>query len=145
MFRGSVKKKPGIVFFQVRSNMCRIVFKLAHQSNIMNFLIRLLVSTIAVILSAYILPGVSVDSFITAIIVAIILSLLNVIVKPILVVLTIPFTIFTLGLFLLVINAIIILMTDWIIDGFTVDGFWYALLFSIVLSLLNSLLGGSSE
>lgn len=111
----------------------------------MNFIIRLLVSTIAVVLSAYILPGVTVDSFITAIIVAVILSLLNVLVKPILVILTIPFTVFTLGLFLLVINAIIILMTDWIIDGFVVDGFWYALLFSIVLSIINSLLGGSRE
>lgn len=111
----------------------------------MNFLIRLLVSTVAVILSAYILPGVSVDSFITAIIVAIILSLLNVLVKPVLIILTIPFTVFTLGLFLLVINAIIILMTDWIIDGFVVNGFWYALLFSIVLSIINSLLGGSRE
>lgn len=111
----------------------------------MNFIIRLLVSTIAVVLSAYILPGVTVDSFITAIIVAVILSLLNVLVKPILVILTIPFTVFTLGLFLLVINAIIILMTDWIIDGFVVDGFWYALLFSIVLSIINSLLGGSRD
>jgi putative membrane protein len=111
----------------------------------MNFLVRLLISTLAVILSAYILPGVAVDSFMTAIIVAVILSLLNVIVKPILVILTIPFTIFTLGLFLLVINAIIILMTDWIIDGFVVNGFWYALLFSIVLSIINSLLGGSKE
>lgn len=111
----------------------------------MSFIIRLLVSTIAVVLSAYILPGVTVDSFITAIIVAVILSLLNVLVKPILVILTIPFTVFTLGLFLLVINAIIILMTDWIIDGFVVDGFWYALLFSIVLSIINSLLGGSRE
>lgn len=111
----------------------------------MNFIIRLLLSTIAVVLSAYILPGVTVDSFITAIIVAVILSLLNVLVKPILVILTIPFTVFTLGLFLLVINAIIILMTDWIIDGFVVDGFWYALLFSIVLSIINSLLGGSRE
>lgn len=109
----------------------------------MNFLVRLLLSTLAVIVSAYILPGVSVDSFLTAVVVAIILSLLNTIVKPVLVILTIPFTIFTLGLFLLVINAIIILMTDWLIDGFTVAGFWYALLFSIVLALINSLLGRS--
>lgn len=111
----------------------------------MNFLVRLLLSTLAVIVSAYILPGVSVDSFLTAIVVAIILSLLNTVVKPVLVVLTIPFTIFTLGLFLLVINAIIILMTDWLIDGFTVAGFWYALLFSIVLALINSLLGGGKD
>ncbi|MGE5316823.1 MAG: phage holin family protein [Chloroflexota bacterium] len=111
----------------------------------MNFLTRLLLSTIAVILSAYLLPGVTVDSFMTAILVSIILSILNTIVKPILVILTIPFTVFTLGLFLLVINAIIILMTDWVIDGFMVDGFWYALIFSIVLALINSLLGGKKE
>lgn len=106
----------------------------------MNFLVRLLISTVAVIVSAYILPGVAVDSFMTAIIVAIILSLLNVIVKPILIVLTIPITIFTLGLFLLVINALIILLADSLISGFEVDGFLYALIFSIVLSIVNALL-----
>lgn len=111
----------------------------------MNFIIRLLISTVAVIVSAYLLPGVSVDSFLTAILVAIILSLLNVIVKPILIVLTIPFTIVTLGLFLLVINAVIILLASSLITGFAVDNFWYALLFSIVLSLVNSLLGGSRD
>ncbi len=93
----------------------------------MNFLIRLLISTLAVILSAYLLPGVAVDSFITALLVAIVLSLLNVIVKPILVILTIPITILTLGLFLLVINALIIMLASSIISGFTVDNFWYAL------------------
>lgn len=111
----------------------------------MNFLARLLLSALAVILSAYVLPGVSVDSFLTALLVAIILSLLNTLVKPILVILTIPFTVFTLGLFLLVINAIIILMTDWVIDGFAVAGFWYALIFSIVLTLINSILGVGKE
>lgn len=111
----------------------------------MNFLARLLLSALAVILSAYVLPGVSVDSFLTALLVAIILSLLNTLVKPILVILTIPFTVFTLGLFMLVINAIIILMTDWVIDGFAVAGFWYALIFSIVLTLINSILGVGKE
>jgi putative membrane protein len=108
----------------------------------MNFLTRLLISTIAVILSAYLLPGVAVDSFITALLAAIVLSLLNVVVKPVLVILTIPITILTLGLFLLVINAIIIMFASSILSGFTVDSFWYALLFSIVLSLVNSILGG---
>lgn len=111
----------------------------------MNFITRLLISTVAVIVSAYVLPGVGVNSFLTAVLVAIILSVLDVLVKPILVILTIPFTIMTLGLFLLVINAIIILLASSLIDGFTVDGFWYALLFSIVMSLINSLLGGSSK
>jgi len=111
----------------------------------MNFITRLLISTVAVIVSAYVLPGVGVNSFLTAVLVAIILSVLDVLVKPILVILTIPFTIMTLGLFLLVINAIIILLASSLIVGFTVDGFWYALLFSIVMSLINSLLGGSSK
>ncbi|HLN53798.1 MAG TPA: phage holin family protein [Lentimicrobium sp.] len=108
----------------------------------MSLLIRLLISTAAVIVSAYILPGVAVDSFLTAFLVAIIMSLLNVIIKPVMIILTIPITILTLGLFLFVINAFIVLLASSIISGFTVDGFWYALLFSIVLSLVNSLLSG---
>lgn len=111
----------------------------------MSFIIRLLISTVAVIVASYILPGVAVDSFTTAILAALIISLLNVLVKPILIILTIPFTILTLGLFLLVINAIIILLASSIIPGFAVDGFWYALLFSIVLSIVNSLLSGNSQ
>lgn len=106
----------------------------------MNLLIRLLISTVAVIVAAYILPGVAVDSFLTAILVAIIMSILNMVVKPIMIILTIPITILTLGLFLFVINALIVLLASSLITGFTVDGFWYALLFSIVLSLINSLL-----
>jgi putative membrane protein len=111
----------------------------------MGFLIRLFISTAAVIVSAYLLPGVAVDSFLSAFIAAIIISVLNVLLKPILVILTIPFTIMTLGLFLLVINAILIMLASSLVDGFTVDGFWYALLFSIVLSIVNSLLGGSRD
>lgn len=106
----------------------------------MNLLIRLLISTVAVIVAAYILPGVAVDSFLTAILVAIIMSILNMVVKPMMIILTIPITILTLGLFLFVINALIVLLASSLITGFTVDGFWYALLFSIVLSLINSLL-----
>ena len=80
------------------------------------------------------------DGFFAAIIIAVVLSLLNFVVKPILVILTIPLTVVTLGLFLLVINALIILMADSIITGFYVDGFWWALLFSLVMSLTNALL-----
>lgn len=106
----------------------------------MNFLIRILLSGLAVIIVSYILPGVMVEDFWAAIIVAVLLSLLNVTVKPLLVILTIPLTVFTLGLFLLVINALIILLADNIIPGFEVAGFWWALLFSLLLSLTNSLL-----
>lgn len=106
----------------------------------MDFIIKLFLNAIAVVITAYILPGVHLESFWYAILLAAVLSLLNVSIKPILIVLTIPATIFSLGLFLLVINAFIILIADWIIaDGFNVAGFWWALLFSIVLSVINSI------
>ena len=106
----------------------------------MKLILRVLLSALAVVILAKILPHVSVDSYMTAIIVAIVLSLLNFIVKPILVILTLPVTILTLGLFLLVINAIIILLADNLIDGFTVDGVLWAILFSLLLSFLQSIL-----
>ncbi|WP_047548106.1 phage holin family protein [Psychroserpens sp. Hel_I_66] len=105
----------------------------------MNLIIRLLITALIVMLLAHFLPGVGVTGFGAAIIVAIVLALLNFIVKPILVVLTIPITIVTLGLFLFVINACIILLADKFIDGFGVDGFWIALLFSILLSICQSI------
>ena len=106
----------------------------------MNFIIRLILSSLAVILTAYLLPGVEVESFMSAIIIAALLGLLNVTVKPLLILLTIPFTIVTLGLFLLVINALIILLADSVVPEFEVDGFWWALAFSLILSILTSLL-----
>lgn len=105
----------------------------------MNFIIKLLITAVAVVLSAYILPGVHVESFMVAIIVAVVLGLLNAFLRPILVFLTIPLTVLTLGLFLLVINALIILITDYFIAGFEVNGFWWALLFSLILSLIVSI------
>jgi putative membrane protein len=105
----------------------------------MNWIVRFLLNGLAVVLTAYLLPGVDVTDFWTALIVALVLILANMFVKPILIVLTIPITIVTLGLFLLVINALIILMADYLVDGFSVDGFWWALLFSLILSLFNSL------
>ena len=111
----------------------------------MEFLSKLIVTALAVIISTYILPGVYIDGPITAVIVAAVLSFMNAIVKPIFIVLTIPFTIVTLGLFLLVINAVIILITDAIIPGFSVDGFWYALIFSLVVSLISSVFTSLGE
>ncbi len=105
----------------------------------MKFIIRLFLSSLAVILTAYLLPGVEVASFMSALIVAALLGLLNVTVRPLLVILTIPFTVLTLGLFLLVINAGIILLANAIVPGFEVDGFWWALAFSLILSILSSL------
>ncbi len=106
----------------------------------MKFVLRMLLSAVAVVVLSKVLPNVSVDSYLTAIIVAVALSLLNLIVKPILVILTLPVTILTLGLFLLVINAAIILLADYFIDGFQVNGILWALIFSLLLSLLQSIL-----
>jgi putative membrane protein len=106
----------------------------------MKLLIHLLVSTIAVFASAYILPGVSVDSLTAAFVVAIVLGIINMLLKPILVILTLPITIITLGLFYLVINAFLILLVAAIVPGFHVNGFWWALLYSLVLSLVGSVL-----
>ena len=107
----------------------------------MSFLIKLVVSAIAVIISAYILPGVHIGGMGSALILALVLAVLNGIVRPILVLFTIPITIITLGIFLLVINAIIILLADYIMgSGFGVDGFLFAILFSLVLSIVSAIL-----
>lgn len=106
----------------------------------MNLIIRILLTAVAVVLLSKFLPGVEVASFVEAIYVAIVLGLLNALLKPILIILTLPITIVTLGLFLLVINACIILLADKFLDGFAVSGFWIALLFSLLLSLLQSIL-----
>ena len=105
----------------------------------MRLLLNLLFSTIAVLITSYLLPGVDIITFGSALIVAIVLGLLNITIKPLLIILTIPVTLLTLGLFLLVINAIIILIADGLISGFYVDGFFWALIFSIIISLLQSL------
>lgn len=109
----------------------------------MNIIIRLLINALIIMGLAWALPGIGVESYWTALIVALILGLLNIFVKPILVILTIPVTILTLGLFLFVINALIIMLAGYMIDGFTVNGFWWALLFSILMTVLNSVLEGS--
>ena len=104
----------------------------------MTLILNLLFSAVAVIITAYLLPHVRVDNFFSALIVALVLGLLNITVKPLLIILTIPVTILTLGLFLLVINAVIIQITDGLITGFSVDCFFWALIFSLIVSLLQS-------
>lgn len=108
----------------------------------MQFILRLLLSAVAVILIGKLLPGVVVDNYTTAIIVAAVIAILNTLVKPILIIFTLPITIVTLGLFLLVINAVIIILADKLIDGFSVASLLTAILFSILLSLLQSVLYG---
>lgn len=106
----------------------------------MNLLIRIIVTAGLVFGIAHFLPGVHVAGVATAMVVAIVLGLLNIFIKPIMVLLTLPFTIVTLGLFLLVVNAIIILLCTKIVGGFTVDSFWIAMIFSVVLSLSQSMI-----
>ena len=107
----------------------------------MSFLIKLLVSALAVWIAAYLLPGVHLQNDAkTIIIVALVLALLNAIVKPLLIILTIPVTIITLGLFLLVINALMVIWTSNLVGGFKIDGWLTALLFSLIVSIVSSIL-----
>ena len=114
----------------------------------MNILIRLIISAIAVLVTDLLLPGVTISDMnttngvLTAILVAAVLGLLNAILKPVLILLTLPVTVVTLGLFLLVINAVIVLIAANLIDGFTLQAprFWWALGFSLLLSLVTSVL-----
>ncbi len=106
----------------------------------MKLILKILLTAIAVVIIANFLPGVQISNFTNAIIVAVVLGLLRVTVKPLLILFTLPATILTLGLFLLVINAIIIMLADYFVDGFAVSGFWVALLFSLLLSLFQSIL-----
>ncbi|HOY28350.1 MAG TPA: phage holin family protein [Flavobacteriales bacterium] len=114
----------------------------------MNILIRLIISAIAVLVTDLLLPGVTIsdmnttNGLLTAILVAAVLGLLNAILKPVLILLTLPVTVVTLGLFLLVINAVIVLIAANLIDGFTLQAprFWWALGFSLLLSLVTGVL-----
>ena len=106
----------------------------------MKFLLKLLLTAVAVVVLATILPGIQVASYTTAIWVAFIIAILNMFVKPLLVILTLPATIISLGLFLFVINAIIILLAGNLVDGFAVSGFFTALIFSVLLSFFRSIL-----
>ncbi len=115
----------------------------------MNFVAQILVSALAVMFAQWILPGVHANGFMTALLVALALAFLNTLVKPILVILTLPVTVVTLGFFLLVINAINILLAGWIVPDFYVSGFWSAFLFSIILSIttfvFNGILGSDNQ
>ena len=106
---------------------------------------QLMITCLALFIGDYLLDGFSVDSSVTVIISSIVITLLNKFVKPILVLLTIPATLFTMGLFLLVINASMLLMAGDIVEGFKIDGFWTALWLSFVISLTHLFLGGSTK
>ena len=105
----------------------------------MKGIIQFLLNGLAVLLTAYLLPGVHVEHYGHALLAALVLAITNVLLKPLLILFTIPLTIATFGLFLLVINAVIIIIVDYFVPGFRVDGFWWAIAFSLILSIFNSL------
>lgn len=95
-------------------------------------------STIAILIAAYLLPGVTV-TLVGALVLAVVLGIINLFIKPVIFILTLPINILTLGLFSLVINGLLILLAAKIVPGFSVSGFWIALLFSIIVSLINTI------
>jgi putative membrane protein len=106
----------------------------------MRLILKLLVSSLAVFFGAYILDGVYLDGFPTAVLVAVLMGFLNAFLRPVLIILTIPITLITFGLFLLAINAVIILLADYALSGFNIDSFFTAVLYSIIVSLITWLL-----
>ena len=104
----------------------------------MNFLLRILVIAVVSFGLAYLLSGIQVADFWTALVFAVVLAILNIFIKPLLILFTLPITILTLSLFLLVINTLVTLMASKFVDGFSIDNFWWALLFSLILSLITS-------
>jgi putative membrane protein len=103
----------------------------------MSFLIHWLIRAVAIVITAYLLPGVRLSGFLAALVAAIVLGLVNTFIRPLLLLLTLPLNILTLGLLTFVINALVILLTSALVPGFNVAGFWWALLFSLVLSIIN--------
>ena len=112
----------------------------------MNFIIKLIVTAAVAFALSRVLKGIHIDTYWSALVFALVLAVANVILKPILVLLTIPLTIITLGLFLFVINALMVLLAAHFVNGISIDGFWWALLFGLLLSIVSSLLfGGKNE
>ena len=106
----------------------------------MPLIIRWLAMVLAIMISSYLIPGVTVAGFWTALWLALLLGVLNVILKPLLILITLPINILTLGLFTFVINALLVLLASSVIKGFEVSGFWTAMLFSVVLSVVSYIL-----
>ena len=111
----------------------------------MNFLLRIVITAVVAFALSSILPGIHIDTFWTAIVLSLVLAVLNFFLKPILIILTLPITIVTLGLFLFIINALIVWFAKDLVNGFHVKSFGWALLFSLLLSLLTSILYKESK
>ena len=106
----------------------------------MKLLVRLLINAVAVLICAYFIPGVTVDGFVSALWVAVALAILNTFLKPILMLISFPINLITFGLFTIVVNTIIILLADYLVPGLTIETFWLAVLFGIVLTIVLSLI-----
>src|SRR3990170_2516102 len=106
----------------------------------MKTVLKLLVSTASILVAAYIIPGVMIDSAVTAIIVAVVLGVLNTFARPVLLLLTLPINIVSLGLFTFIINAFLVYLVAMIVPGFGLASFWTALIFSLVVSLVGAFL-----
>ena len=105
----------------------------------------LLINTISIFVVSYILTGIQIDSMVTALIVAVVMAILNVTLKPLLIPITIPLTVVTFGLFLLVVNVLVLYAAEALIDGFHIAGFWWALAFSLLVSFVNGILYGPEK
>ncbi|MDA1334846.1 MAG: phage holin family protein [bacterium] len=111
----------------------------------MKLFIHLLVSTLAVVIAEYLIPGVTIDSYFVALIVAVVLGILNAVLRPLLILLTLPINIFTLGLFTFVINAFLVMLAASVVPGFEVSSFWIALIFSVVLLVINGFMNAIAK
>ena len=107
----------------------------------MTFIVHWIIRALAIGITAYLLPGVRLTGFFAALVTAVVLGLVNTFIKPLLLILTLPLNILTLGLLTFVINALLIMLTSTTVPGFQVAGFWWALLFSLVLAIINYVLG----
>ncbi len=142
--RARARNEMSLLILNLKTRLCTI-----NSCNVQSFkelpvayaLLNLLFSTIAVFVTASILPGIHVNNWGTALVVAVVLGLVNTFLRPILFLLTLPINILTLGLFSFVIIGLLVLLVSAIVPGFKVDGFWWAVLFALVLAVINNFLG----
>ena len=108
----------------------------------MRFLVRLLLNGLAILAAAWLVPGIHLSGTGAALAAGVLLGLVNVLVKPLLVLLTLPFTLITLGIFLLVVNGLCLALTAWLIPGFSIDGLWAATIGALVVTVVSWILNG---
>ncbi len=129
------RKKEGCIFHSPMKN----------SSKATNIVQKILLGGISVLIADYFLSGISIDSWTTGFLLAAVIILINFTLKPLMIILTFPVTFITLGLFLLVINALVILIADYVVPGFEVKSFWWAMGFAMVLSLINGIFGNNLD